>query len=58
MKKNSLHTYFPGKKYDKNGNMTNWFTEEMTARFRERAICFVEQYAQFPLEMVGKNVRK
>ncbi|XP_059472618.1 neprilysin-1-like [Neocloeon triangulifer] len=45
-----------GKKYDKNGNMTNWFTEEMTARFRDRAICFAEQYSEFPLEMVGKNV--
>ncbi|KAF4519816.1 hypothetical protein B566_EDAN006830 [Ephemera danica] len=45
-----------GKKYDKNGNMTNWFTEEMTAKFRERATCFAEQYSEFPLEMVGKNV--
>ncbi|XP_046407167.1 neprilysin-1-like isoform X2 [Ischnura elegans] len=45
-----------GRRYDKSGNMTNWWSEDMTARFREKATCFAEQYSEFPLEMVGKNV--
>ncbi|KAK7076279.1 metalloendopeptidase activity protein [Halocaridina rubra] len=28
----------------------------MAEQFTERAACFVEQYSQYPIEMVGKNV--
>ncbi|XP_071545474.1 membrane metallo-endopeptidase-like 1 [Panulirus ornatus] len=45
-----------GKRYDKHGNVSQWWSEEMAEQFTERAACFVEQYSQYPIEMVGKNV--
>ncbi|KAK8748018.1 hypothetical protein OTU49_016274, partial [Cherax quadricarinatus] len=44
-----------GKRYDKHGNVSQWWSEEMAEQFTERAACFVEQYSQYPIEMVGKN---
>ncbi|XP_064094296.1 neprilysin-1-like [Macrobrachium nipponense] len=45
-----------GKRYDKHGNVSQWWSDEMAEQFTERAACFVEQYSQYPIEMVGKNV--
>ena len=28
----------------------------MAEQFMEKAACFIEQYSQYPIEMVGKNV--
>lgn len=56
---NSLYFRLPsptGKRYDKHGNVSQWWSEEMAEQFTERAACFVEQYSQYPIEMVGKNV--
>ncbi len=36
-----------GRKYDKDGNLNDWWTEEDAARFDERAQILVDQYNQF-----------
>ncbi|MFQ5878001.1 MAG: M13 family metallopeptidase [Acidobacteriota bacterium] len=36
-----------GRQFDAAGNLHDWWTEEDDARFRERAECFVEQYAGY-----------
>ncbi|XP_076039212.1 endothelin-converting enzyme 2-like [Oratosquilla oratoria] len=45
-----------GKRYDKHGNVSQWWSDEMAERFTEKATCFIDQYGQYPIEMVGKNV--
>ncbi|XP_042888704.1 neprilysin-1-like [Penaeus japonicus] len=45
-----------GKRYDKHGNVSQWWSEDMAEQFTERAACFVEQYSQYPIQTVGKNV--
>jgi endothelin-converting enzyme len=36
-----------GRHYDQTGNYTDWWDEETTKAFEERAQCFVEQYSNF-----------
>lgn len=43
-----------GRKYDKNGEKRNWWTEKSSAAFRRRADCMVEQYSNYSL--YGINV--
>ena len=45
-----------GKRYDAHGNESQWLSENMAEQFMERAACFVDQYSQFPIDMVNKNV--
>ncbi|KAE8452493.1 hypothetical protein EG329_000395 [Mollisiaceae sp. DMI_Dod_QoI] len=51
-----------GRHYDQNGNYTDWWTNSTVEGFKERAECFVNQYAQYtvpgpddkPLHVNGK----
>ncbi len=51
-----------GRHYDQNGNYTDWWTEDTVKGFKERADCFVDQYAKYtvpgpddkPLHVNGK----
>jgi len=36
-----------GRKFDEHGNLRDWWTPEDSARFEERAKCFVDEYSQF-----------
>ncbi|KAJ4350539.1 hypothetical protein N0V95_004645 [Ascochyta clinopodiicola] len=36
-----------GRHYDETGNYTDWWSEKTVEAFRERAECFVDQYANF-----------
>ncbi len=38
-----------GKRFDKHGAMRDWWNNETTIRFQERARCFVEQYSRLPI---------
>ncbi|MGC9344622.1 MAG: M13 family metallopeptidase [Bacteroidales bacterium] len=38
-----------GRKFDKQGNLTDWWTEEDAAKFNERSKLLVEQFNQFPV---------
>ncbi|KAG8189071.1 hypothetical protein JTE90_025501 [Oedothorax gibbosus] len=45
-----------GRKFDKVGNLTQWWTDDIVEKFREQASCFVDQYSQLPIDIVGQNV--
>jgi predicted metalloendopeptidase len=36
-----------GRRFDEHGNLRDWWTAEDSARFQERAQCFVDEYSQF-----------
>ncbi len=38
-----------GRKYDKNGNLTEWWTEEDAEKFNKRARVLVEQFNSYPV---------
>lgn len=47
-----------GRKYDKDGNLDNWWTRTTTAKFLEQIKCFVhqyEQYLEFEKKLRGKQ---
>jgi predicted metalloendopeptidase len=39
-----------GRQYDASGNLSNWWTDEDMARFKERAECIVKQFNGFEVE--------
>jgi putative endopeptidase len=39
-----------GRQYDASGNLSNWWTDEDMARFKERAECIVKQFDGFEVE--------
>lgn len=51
-----------GRHYDQNGNYTDWWTDDTVSGFRDRAECFIKQYADYtvpgpddkPLHVNGK----
>ena len=45
---------FLGQQYDENGILTQWWTDESVAAFKERQQCFVDQYSQY--SMFGYNI--
>lgn len=45
-----------GRKYDKAGNFTQWWSDEIVEKFKEQVSCYIEQYSQLPIDMVGQNV--
>ncbi|GIY46845.1 neprilysin-4 [Caerostris extrusa] len=38
------------------GNLTQWWNDDIIEKFKEQAACFVEQYSQLPIDIVGQNV--
>ncbi len=38
-----------GRKFDENGTLRDWWTLEDSARFQERAQCFIDEYSRFPV---------
>jgi len=55
-----------GRQYDKGGNLTVWWPQQMTANFEEQVSCFVQQYNNFTvsqsktqidgLQTLGENI--
>lgn len=39
-----------GRRYDKNGNMNDWWTATSAAQFQDRSQCMVDQYSQFEID--------
>ena len=50
----SLTHSLTGQQYDKNGILRKWWTNSSQEAFKERQICFEQQYSQY--EMYGYNV--
>ena len=44
-----------GRKYDKDGNLKDWWTEEDAKKFGERAACIVDQYGSYKVGDVNQN---
>ncbi len=44
-----------GRKYDKDGNLKDWWTEEDAKKFGERAACIVNQYGSYKVGDVNQN---
>lgn len=45
-----------GRKYDKHGNMRNWWSPKSLERFNKRTSCMVNQYSNFFWEKAGEFV--
>jgi predicted metalloendopeptidase len=49
--------YFKGRQYDKDGNLRQWWTEDVIQNFKKQAQCLVDQYGNFSVpEADGMNV--
>lgn len=46
-----------GRNYDKNGDMTDWWSPSSSQKFQELSQCIVEQYGSFSWDLAnGQNV--
>ena len=45
-----------GRRYDRHGNMTQWWSESLMREFSQRADCFIQQYAAFTIDHIDKPV--
>ncbi|EFX90025.1 hypothetical protein DAPPUDRAFT_39988 [Daphnia pulex] len=45
-----------GRRYDRHGNMTQWWSESLMREFSQRADCFIQQYAAFTIDHIDKPI--
>lgn len=46
-----------GRQYDKNGNRVPWWSNSTIAQFNQRKQCIIDQYSNYTVEQIHKNVR-
>lgn len=46
----------PGRKYDKDGNLDQWWSNSSVTAFTEKTQCMIEQYNDYHWEEAGLNV--
>lgn len=44
-----------GRRYDKDGNLKQWWTEDTLREYEHRVQCIVEQYSQYNVTQLGEN---
>ena len=44
-----------GRRYDKEGNLKQWWTEATVSEYERRVQCIVEQYSQYSVSELGDN---
>ena len=44
-----------GRRYDKEGNLKQWWTEGTVREYEQRVQCIVEQYSQYNVSELGNN---
>lgn len=49
--------FYTGRKYDKNGNLDQWWSNSSVTAFNEMAQCMIDQYNDYHWEEAGLNVR-
>ena len=49
----SVHS---GRQFDKNGNLLQWWSDEVIEKFKDRAQCIIEQYGNYTVPGIGLNV--
>ena len=42
--------------FDKDGNLVQWWSEDVIHKFKQQAQCIVDQYSNYTVEEVGMNV--
>jgi predicted metalloendopeptidase len=55
--KQFLSYFFPGRQYDKDGNLKQWWSDSVIKRFKEKAQCIIDQYSNYTVVEAGLNVR-
>ncbi|KAI8972991.1 hypothetical protein BDB01DRAFT_808279 [Pilobolus umbonatus] len=45
-----------GRKFDGNGYLVDWWTNETSTRFEEKAQCFIDQYSKFNITSANKTI--
>ena len=48
--------YVIGRQYDKDGNLVQWWSDQVIAAFKEKAQCIIDQYSNYTVEEVSMNV--
>ena len=48
------HIVFVGRKYNKDGDLDNWWSSSSNAAFEKKSRCFVDQYSRY--EAYGQKV--
>ena len=51
----SFNYVFVGRKYNKDGDLVNWWSNSSNEAFENKSQCFIKQYSSF--EAYGKKVR-
>ena len=47
---------FLGRQFDKDGNMRDWWSEDVVFEFKKKAQCFIDQYGNYTVPEVDMNV--
>jgi len=45
-----------GRKYDKSGNLREWWSPSIEQKFMEQALCLIDQYSSYRVVEAGINV--
>ncbi|XP_050413721.1 neprilysin-1 [Patella vulgata] len=45
-----------GRQYDKDGNLLQWWTDDVIGRFKEKTKCIVDQYSNYIIKETGMNI--
>ncbi|CAI6356922.1 unnamed protein product [Macrosiphum euphorbiae] len=45
-----------GRKYDKQGNLVDWWARKTKKRFLEKVLCIIKQYGNYTVDEVGLKV--
>ncbi|XP_055958236.1 neprilysin [Patella vulgata] len=45
-----------GRQYDKDGNLLQWWTDDVIGRFKEKAQCIINQYSNYSVEEADMNL--
>jgi predicted metalloendopeptidase len=49
--------FVTGRKYDRNGNMRQWWTNATVDEYVKRSACYIEQYSSYRLVEIDDWVR-
>lgn len=52
--KNSCHV--SGRKFDKDGDLTQWWPDQAIEKFIKEATCFTEQYGKYKMDLIEEHV--
>lgn len=44
-----------GRRYDENGNLQQWWSNETLQRYHEKVECIIKQYGNYHLPELGNN---